>query len=366
MLRRIETVENIPGFIEGVKNGEERLMGFGHRVYKNYDPRARIIKKHVDEVFEATGDNPLLDIALELEKRALDDEYFISRKLYPNVDFYSGLIYEALGIPTDMFTVLFAIPRTAGWVAQWLEMIDDPEQKIARPRQIYTGAASATTCRSAPASPNRRRRGPPPLGGRGAPAVRSATWSSRSTRRASSPSSSASQRRSIRTVPPRHRLLGEVGALGGEVGVDHPAVARVFQALDEPAALEAVHQLGHVGAGHAELVAERVEAGAVLLDWQQSTSRTSSFASERPKSPAWRSSSRPALQATFSRASVARRARSERSGGSSIVSRCIISEVPPRLAGRQGAREARVSPHDRTNRTSCDRPPATWPPSSSA
>jgi citrate synthase len=114
-------------------------MGFGHRVYKNYDPRARIIKKNVDEVLEATGDNPLLDIAVELEKRALDDDYFTERKLYPNVDFYSGLIYEALGIPTDMFTVIFAIPRTAGWLAQWMEMLEDSEQKIARPRQIYTG-----------------------------------------------------------------------------------------------------------------------------------------------------------------------------------------------------------------------------------
>ena len=139
MLRRIEKVENIPGFLEGVKNREEKLMGFGHRVYKNYDPRARIIKKHVDEVLEATGDNPLLDIAVELEKHALDDDYFTSRKLYPNVDFYSGLIYEALGIPTDMFTVIFAIPRTSGWVAQWMELNEDPEQKIARPRQIYTG-----------------------------------------------------------------------------------------------------------------------------------------------------------------------------------------------------------------------------------
>jgi citrate synthase len=139
MLRRIESTDNIPGFLEGVKSREERLMGFGHRVYKNYDPRARIIKKHVDEVLEATGANPLLEIATELEKRALDDEYFTSRKLYPNVDFYSGLIYEALKIPTEMFTVIFAIPRTAGWMAQWLEMNDDPEQKIARPRQIFTG-----------------------------------------------------------------------------------------------------------------------------------------------------------------------------------------------------------------------------------
>src|SRR3954469_2679386 len=139
MLRRIGSVDNIPGFIEGVKEGKEKLMGFGHRVYKNYDPRARIIKKHVDEVLEITGENPLLDIATELEQRALDDDCFTSRKLYPNVDFYSGLIYQALQIPMDMFTVIFAIPRTAGWVSQWLEMVDDKEQKIARPRQIYTG-----------------------------------------------------------------------------------------------------------------------------------------------------------------------------------------------------------------------------------
>jgi citrate synthase len=139
MLDRIESVDNIPDFLEGVKNRKEKLMGFGHRVYKNYDPRARIIKKHVDEVFEVTGRNPKLDIAVELEKRALDDEFFTSRKLYPNVDFYSGLIYEALSLPTAMFTVMFAIPRTSGWMAQWLEMVDDSEQKIARPRQVYTG-----------------------------------------------------------------------------------------------------------------------------------------------------------------------------------------------------------------------------------
>ena len=141
MLERIETVDNIPDFLQRVKNREERLMGFGHRVYKNYDPRAQIIKKHVDAVLEATGgaQNPKLEIAQELEKRALDDDYFTERKLYPNVDFYSGLIYEALSIPSDMFTVMFAIPRTAGWLAQWLEMLDDPERKIARPRQIYTG-----------------------------------------------------------------------------------------------------------------------------------------------------------------------------------------------------------------------------------
>jgi citrate synthase len=139
MLRRIEEPANIPDFLEGVKSREERLMGFGHRVYKNYDPRARIIKKHLDDVLEATEYNPLVEIATELEKRALDDSYFTERKLYPNVDFYSGIIYEALEIPTDMFTVIFAIPRTAGWVSQWMELNDDSEQKIARPRQIYTG-----------------------------------------------------------------------------------------------------------------------------------------------------------------------------------------------------------------------------------
>ncbi|HWL95930.1 MAG TPA: citrate synthase [Nocardioidaceae bacterium] len=139
MLRRIGSADKVPDFIDGVKNGKERLMGFGHRVYKNYDPRARIIKKAADDVFEVTGVNPLLKIALELEKIALEDEYFVKRRLYPNVDFYSGLIYEALSFPPEMFTVLFAIPRTSGWLAQWLELVDDSEQKIARPKQIYTG-----------------------------------------------------------------------------------------------------------------------------------------------------------------------------------------------------------------------------------
>lgn len=139
MLKRIGTKDKIPAFIEGVKNGDEKLMGFGHRVYKNFDPRATIIKKAVDDVFEVTGVSPLLEIAQELERIALEDDYFVSRKLYPNVDFYSGLIYEALQFPPEMFTVLFAIPRTAGWLAQWLELVDDKEQKIARPKQIYTG-----------------------------------------------------------------------------------------------------------------------------------------------------------------------------------------------------------------------------------
>jgi len=140
MLNEIGSVQNIPGFIKRVKAGEGRLMGFGHRVYKSYDPRAKIIKRMADLVFEVTGKNPFLEMALELERIALEDEYFVSRKLYPNVDFYSGLIYQAMGFPTDMFPVLFAIPRTAGWMAQWEEMLTDPEQKIARPRQIYVGS----------------------------------------------------------------------------------------------------------------------------------------------------------------------------------------------------------------------------------
>ena len=141
MLNEIGSVNNVPDFIKRVKSGEGgRLMGFGHRVYKNYDPRAKIIKTVADEVFEVTGRNPLLDIALELERIALEDDYFVKRKLYPNVDFYSGLIYQAMRFPTAMFTVLFAIPRVSGWLAQWQEMLQDPDQKIARPRQIYTGA----------------------------------------------------------------------------------------------------------------------------------------------------------------------------------------------------------------------------------
>lgn len=139
MLTQIGSVKNVPDFIDRVKKGEGKLMGFGHRVYKNYDPRARIIKRTADDVFKSTGVNPLLEIALELERIALQDEYFIKRKLYPNVDFYSGLIYQSMGFPVTFFPVLFAIPRTVGWLAQWQEMLTDPEQKIARPRQIYTG-----------------------------------------------------------------------------------------------------------------------------------------------------------------------------------------------------------------------------------
>ncbi|MBI3668371.1 MAG: citrate synthase [Acidobacteria bacterium] len=139
MLDEIGSKENVPGYIKQTKAGHGKLMGFGHRVYNNYDPRARIIKQIADQVFEVTGKNPKLAIALELERIALEDEYFIKRKLYPNVDFYSGIIYQAMGFRPEMFTVLFAIPRTAGWLAQWQEMLQDPEQKIARPRQIYTG-----------------------------------------------------------------------------------------------------------------------------------------------------------------------------------------------------------------------------------
>src|SRR3954464_12801102 len=141
MLQEIGSVAKVPDFIKKVKSGEgaTRLMGFGHRVYKSYDPRAKVVKRIADIVFTVTGKNPLLEIALELERIALQDDYFVSRKLYPNVDFYSGLIYQAMGFPVEMFPVLFAIPRTAGWIAQWEEMLLDPEQKIARPRQIYTG-----------------------------------------------------------------------------------------------------------------------------------------------------------------------------------------------------------------------------------
>jgi len=140
MLRTIGSKANIPQYIERVKAGEVRLMGFGHRVYKNYDPRARIIKQTAEQVFEVTGKNPLIDIAVELERIALEDDYFIKRRLYPNVDFYSGIIYEAMGIPTEMFTVMFAIPRTAGWLTHYEEMLLDSDQKIARPKQLYLGS----------------------------------------------------------------------------------------------------------------------------------------------------------------------------------------------------------------------------------
>ncbi|HEY0305748.1 MAG TPA: citrate synthase [Longimicrobiales bacterium] len=140
MLREISTKNRVPEYVERAKNGEFRLMGFGHRVYKNYDPRARILKQMAEEVLEVTGRTPLLDVAMELERIALEDDYFVKRKLYPNVDFYSGIIYQAMGFPVEMFPVLFAIGRTAGWLAQWQEMLTDPEQKIARPRQVYTGS----------------------------------------------------------------------------------------------------------------------------------------------------------------------------------------------------------------------------------
>jgi citrate synthase len=140
MLKEIGSKEKVPEFIKKVKAREALLMGFGHRVYKNYDPRARIIREIARQVFSVTGPNPLLDIAIELERVALEDDFFVARRLYPNVDFYSGIIYQAMGFSTDMFTVLFAIPRTSGWLAQWEEMLLDPEQKIARPRQVYVGA----------------------------------------------------------------------------------------------------------------------------------------------------------------------------------------------------------------------------------
>jgi len=140
MIEEIGTKNNVPAYIKRVKDGQCKLMGFGHRVYKNYDPRAKIIKWTAEQVFQVTGRNPKLDIALELERIALEDDYFVKRKLYPNVDFYSGIMYQAMGFPPEMFTVLFAIPRTAGWLAQWQELVSDPEQKITRPRQIYIGS----------------------------------------------------------------------------------------------------------------------------------------------------------------------------------------------------------------------------------
>ena len=146
MLDEIGSKDHVPAYIKRVKEGEIKLMGFGHRIYKNYDPRAKIIRWSAEQVFEVTGRSPKLDIALELERIALEDDYFVKRKLYPNVDFYSGIMYQAMGFRPEMFTVLFAIPRTAGWLAQWQELITDPEQKIARPRQIYTGYARAGIC----------------------------------------------------------------------------------------------------------------------------------------------------------------------------------------------------------------------------
>ena len=144
MLQQIGSVEKVPEAIKKFKAGEGRLMGFGHRIYKNYDPRGKIIKKLAYEVFDITGKNPLIDIALELERIALEDDYFVKRKLYPNVDFYSGIIYQAMGFPVTMFPVLFAIPRTSGWMAQWAEMVRDPEQRISRPRQVYIGETERT------------------------------------------------------------------------------------------------------------------------------------------------------------------------------------------------------------------------------
>jgi citrate synthase len=139
MLLEIGSVNNVAAYVKSVKGGEKLLMGFGHRVYKNYDPRAKIVKRIAYEVFDIMGRNPLIDIALECERIALEDEYFVKRRLYPNVDFYTGLIYQSMGFPVTMFPVLFAIPRTSGWIAQWEEMLLDPEQKISRPRQVYTG-----------------------------------------------------------------------------------------------------------------------------------------------------------------------------------------------------------------------------------
>ena len=337
--------------MEGVKAGNERLMGFGHRVYKNFDPRATIIKKACDDVFEVTGVNPLLAIAVELEKIALQDEYFVKRKLYPNVDFYSGLIYEALGMPADMFTVLFAIGRTPGWVAQWKEMLDDKDQKISRPRQIYVGRGRARLrgdrqplvagrrggCRSAGPAPRRALRG---RGAGGAVGDR--------VEQVHQPGELVV----VQRVPQAqhqhpaagHGLLGQVGALGGEVGVHHPAVARVGQPLHQAAALQPVHQLGDVGARHPELVAERVQAGAPLRLAAQHLEHLELRVRE-PKSPAWRSSSRPAraghpLEGLRGAAGEVRAIRR-------IVDRFPVhhfGRYHPRAAGRQGAPGASLLP----------------------
>ncbi len=165
MLGEIGSVDNVPDYVERVKAGDFRLMGFGHRVYKNYDPRAKILKKMADQVFQLTGRNPQLDIALELEKIALEDDYFVSRRLYPNVDFYSGIIYQAMGFPVEMFPVLFAIPRTVGWLAQWREMLEDGDQRIARPRQVYTGEDERSPKPKARAAAGRpRAKEPAPVG----------------------------------------------------------------------------------------------------------------------------------------------------------------------------------------------------------
>src|SRR2546428_12787652 len=180
MLREIGSIDAIPAYLLRVKKGEVRLMGFGHRVYKNFDPRAKIIKQIADQVFDVTGKNPLIDIALELERIALQEEYFVSRKLYPNVDFYSGIIYEAMKFPMDIFPVLFAIGRTPGWLAQWQEMPLDKEQKIARPRQVYTRAPQpghlplekrGHGVAQAPPAPANAARGPPPRAATAPPAL---------------------------------------------------------------------------------------------------------------------------------------------------------------------------------------------------
>ena len=293
MLRRIETTDNIPAFIEGVKGGKERLMGFGHRVYKNYDPRATIIKKACDDVFEVTGVNPLLAIAVELERIALEDEYFVKRKLYPNVDFYSGLIYEALGMPADMFTVLFAIGRTPGWVAQWAEMLQDKEQKISRPRQIYVGSGRARLRGDRLAVGGRRR----PGGGRRAAPARRRPGASQS-RSSTSPrpgSASSATRRPCRVTwaCTMRRSLG-CGRRSTSPPRSSPSTSLVT--------------LGRVTPSSSPSACRQARRSSQ----QQSTSSTSSLASERPKPPAWRSSRRSAAHATRSSASLARRASSAR------------------------------------------------------
>ena len=269
MLKRIGSKENIPDFIKGVKDGNERLMGFGHRVYKNFDPRATIIKKACDDVFEVTGVNPLLEIAKELEKIALEDDYFIKRKLYPNVDFYSGLIYEAFQFPPEMFTVLFAIGRTPGWLAQWLELVQDKEQKIARPKQIYTGDRTLdfVSCERALGTGLSARAGviwdlgnvlidwEPRAGDRG-----------RGRRGRGGPRFLAADDFDFMALEPRPRRGRHVGGRRGRGTPDAPALGRARRGL--PRALRAL--AGRRGARHRRLVRELHAAGVPqwgLTNW---------------------------------------------------------------------------------------------------
>ena len=256
MLRRIETVENVPDFLEGVKNREERLMGFGHRVYKNYDPRARIIEQHMDEVFEATEYNPLVEIARELEKRALDDEYFTSRKLYPNVDFYSGIIYEALQIPTEMFTVIFAIPRTSGWVVA----VDGAER---RPRaEDRPPAADLHRRTGSRLRPDRRARGP------------------REDRRPAGPPAEAPAPRRLRNNSAGSLAFGYVSAGEGS-GLTRQAPAQHRDCVASPGACI---RRGRLRCGAARVGALRLPLRAIRPPGLTTRASSASVAPGRPRS----------------------------------------------------------------------------------